>query len=33
AKRYADVLAVDEPLDSAARRAKQGLIGRQLTLR
>ncbi|SDT73961.1 DUF5926 family protein [Actinoplanes derwentensis] len=33
AKRYADILAVDEPLDSAARRAKQGLIGRQLTLR
>ncbi|MEU4691973.1 DUF5926 family protein [Actinoplanes sp. NPDC023714] len=33
AKRYADTLAVDEPLDAAARRAKQGLIGRQLTLR
>ncbi|MEV0899584.1 DUF5926 family protein [Actinoplanes sp. NPDC049802] len=33
AKRYADILAVDEPLDAAARRAKQGLIGRQLTLR
>jgi hypothetical protein len=32
-KRYADTLAVDEPLDAAARRAKQGLIGRQLTLR
>jgi hypothetical protein len=33
AKRYADTLAVNEPLDSAARRAKQGLVGRQLTLR
>ncbi|BAL93261.1 hypothetical protein AMIS_80410 [Actinoplanes missouriensis 431] len=33
AKRYADTLAADEPLDAAARRAKQGLIGRQLTLR
>ncbi|WP_433792741.1 DUF5926 family protein [Actinoplanes sp. CA-252034] len=33
AKRYHDILAVDEPLDAAARRAKQGLIGRQLTLR
>ncbi|BBH65365.1 preprotein translocase SecA [Actinoplanes sp. OR16] len=33
AKRYADTLAVGEPLDAAARRAKQGLIGRQLTLR
>lgn len=33
AKRYADTLAVDGPLDAAARRAKQGLIGRQLTLR
>ncbi|MEV6303824.1 DUF5926 family protein [Actinoplanes sp. NPDC051861] len=33
AKRYADTLAVDEPLDAAGRRAKQGLIGRQLTLR
>ncbi|MBB2944714.1 hypothetical protein FB565_004447 [Actinoplanes lutulentus] len=33
AKRYADTLAVNEPLDAAARRAKQGLIGRQLTLR
>ena len=32
-KRYADTLAVAEPLDAAARRAKQGLIGRQLTLR
>jgi uncharacterized protein YaiI (UPF0178 family) len=33
AKRYTDILAVDEPLEAAARRAKQGLIGRQLTLR
>jgi hypothetical protein len=33
AKRYADTLAVTEPLDAAARRAKQGLVGRQLTLR
>ncbi|WP_433827782.1 DUF5926 family protein [Actinoplanes sp. CA-015351] len=33
AKRYADTLAVNAPLDAAARRAKQGLIGRQLTLR
>ncbi|MFG1607026.1 DUF5926 family protein [Actinoplanes sp. NPDC049265] len=33
AKRYADILAETGPLDSAARRAKQGLIGRQLTLR
>ena len=33
AKRYADTLGVQEPLDAAARRAKQGLIGRQLTLR
>ncbi|GGK93805.1 DUF5926 family protein [Mangrovihabitans endophyticus] len=33
AKRYADTLADTTPLDSAARRAKQGLIGRQLTLR
>jgi hypothetical protein len=32
-KRYTDTLAVGEPLDAAARRAKQGLIGRQLTLR
>jgi hypothetical protein len=32
-KRYSDTLAVDEPLDAAGRRAKQGLIGRQLTLR
>ena len=33
AKRYADTLSETGPLDSAARRAKQGLIGRQLTLR
>ena len=33
AKRYADVLAESGPLDAAARRAKQGLVGRQLTLR
>ncbi|AEV89174.1 preprotein translocase SecA [Actinoplanes sp. SE50] len=33
AKRYQDTLAITEPLDAAGRRAKQGLIGRQLTLR
>ncbi|AGL21635.1 DUF5926 family protein [Actinoplanes sp. N902-109] len=33
AKRYADILAETGPLDAAARRAKQGLVGRQLTLR
>jgi hypothetical protein len=33
AKRYADILAESGPLDGAARRAKQGLVGRQLTLR
>ena len=33
AKRYAEALATDGPLDAAARRARQGLIGRQLTLR
>jgi hypothetical protein len=33
AKRYADALADPAPIDSAARRAKQGLVGRQLTLR
>ncbi|MFI7596512.1 DUF5926 family protein [Actinoplanes sp. NPDC049681] len=33
AKRYADTLAETGPLDGAARRAKQGLVGRQLTLR
>jgi hypothetical protein len=33
AKRYADTLAEKGALDAAARRAKQGLVGRQLTLR
>jgi hypothetical protein len=33
AKRYAEALGDSGPLDSAARRAKQGLLGRQLTLR
>jgi hypothetical protein len=33
AKRYADALGDPAPLDSAARRAKAGLVGRQLTLR
>lgn len=33
ADRYAAARAVEEPLDAAARRARQGLIGRQLTLR
>jgi hypothetical protein len=33
AKRYADILAETGPLDAAGRRAKQGLVGRQLTLR
>jgi hypothetical protein len=33
AKRYSDILAETGPLDAAARRAKQGLVGRQLTLR
>ena len=33
AKRYNDILAETGPLDAAARRAKQGLVGRQLTLR
>lgn len=33
AKRYQDTLAITDPLDAAGRRAKQGLIGRQLTLR
>lgn len=32
-KRYADALAVEGELDAAARRARQGLVGRQLTLR
>ncbi|MDT5033206.1 MAG: hypothetical protein QOC94_3377, partial [Actinoplanes sp.] len=33
AKRYHDILGDPSPLDAAARRAKQGLVGRQLTLR
>ena len=33
AKRYRDILGETGPLDAAARRAKQGLVGRQLTLR
>ena len=33
AKRYAHALADATPLDAAARRAKQGLVGRQLTVR
>jgi hypothetical protein len=33
AKRYGEALADDSQLDAAARRAKQGLLGRQLTLR
>jgi hypothetical protein len=33
ADRYARALAEQEPLDAAARRARQGLLGRQLTLR
>jgi hypothetical protein len=33
AKRYSDTLSESAPLDAEARRAKQGLIGRQLTLR
>lgn len=33
AKRYAEALAVQGELDPATRRARQGLIGRQLTLR
>lgn len=33
AKRYADALEEKEPLDAAGRRARQGLLGRQLTLR
>jgi hypothetical protein len=33
AKRYAEALAVAEPLDAAQRRSRQGLLGRQLTLR
>jgi hypothetical protein len=33
AKRYADALGETAALDGAARRARQGLLGRQLTLR
>ncbi|MPZ28853.1 MAG: topoisomerase II [Micromonosporaceae bacterium] len=33
AARYADALRVEGDLDPAARRARQGLVGRQLTLR
>ncbi|TDC73213.1 topoisomerase II [Micromonospora sp. KC606] len=33
AKRYAEALAEKEALDAAGRRARQGLLGRQLTLR
>jgi hypothetical protein len=33
AKRYTDTLGDTTPLDAASRRAKQGLLGRQLTLR
>ncbi|MFI2708585.1 DUF5926 family protein [Micromonospora sp. NPDC018662] len=33
AKRYAEALAEREPLDAAGRRTRQGLLGRQLTLR
>jgi hypothetical protein len=33
AKRYAEALAVREPLTASERRARQGLIGRQVTLR
>ncbi|HEX2355795.1 MAG TPA: DUF5926 family protein [Micromonosporaceae bacterium] len=33
AKRYADALAGGGPLDTAQRRSRQGLLGRQLTLR
>ncbi|MFC0507143.1 DUF5926 family protein [Micromonospora costi] len=32
-KRYAEALADTSPLDAAGRRARQGLLGRQLTLR
>jgi len=33
AKRYGEALTVTDPLTSAERRARQGLLGRQLTLR
>jgi hypothetical protein len=32
-KRYTEVLGITDPLDGAQRRARQGLVGRQLTLR
>jgi hypothetical protein len=32
-KRYAEALTVDEPLSPEQRRARQGLLSRQLTLR
>jgi len=33
AKRYTEALAVEQPLTAAERRSRQGLLGRQLTLR
>jgi Family of unknown function (DUF5926) len=33
AKRYAEAVAADEPLTPTERRARQGLLGRQITLR
>src|SRR2546421_368205 len=33
AKRYGDAVVVNEPLTPAERRARQGLLGRQITLR
>ena len=33
AKRYRDAVAVGEPPTAAERRARQGLVGRQITLR
>ncbi|GAA1800746.1 topoisomerase II [Planosporangium flavigriseum] len=33
AKRYAEALTVSEPLTAAERRSRQGLLGRQLTIR
>ena len=33
AKRYAEALTVADPLDAGQRRSRQGLLGRQLTLR
>jgi hypothetical protein len=33
AKRYAEALSVSEPLTAAERRSRQGLLGRQLTIR